>query len=149
MAKSWPILAIILTITSCARCNFTYGGCEPESESCSDCYLTMKQSLLGKDMNIRNLSVTFFPLKDNIPEFVTVTYCFNDNCTKIRKWFWTHDSSFLFFPLETFQYLSLFFGKPAAFFSQNVTLRLDEECYDATPDMFNLLTQRVSEFCSN
>lgn len=123
---------------------FVYGDCEPANKNCTDCYLTLKKSLLRRDRNIRNLSVAFFPPKDNIPEFVAVTYCFDDHCTEKKRWFWTHDSSYLFFPIETFQYLSLFFGKPAAFFSREVQLRLDEECQNASIDMFTLLTQRVS-----
>ena len=145
MASKWSIFVIILIIINFGvSTNVTFGGCQPENQTCTDCYHKLKESLLKRDINVRSLSVAFFPPKHNIPEFVTVKYCFDENCDLHRIWYWTHDSSFLFFPLQTFQYLSLFFGKPAALFSQNVTLVLDGNCYGAMPDMFRLLTQRVS-----
>ena len=147
MASTCSILLMVLTVINSGVCieqTFTYGNCQSGKENCSDCYLTLKKSLLGSDENIQNLSVAFFPPKDNLPEFVTVTYCFDDNCLLQQNWFWTHDSSYSFFPIKTFQYLSLFFGKPAEFFSRTVQLRLDEECHNASVDMFTLLTQRVS-----
>ncbi len=121
-----------------------FGGCQPENQTCAKCYHKIKESLLKKDKNVRALSTAFFPPKDNLPEFVNVTYCFDEICNKPRIWYWTHDSSYLFFPMKTFQYLSLFFGKPATFFSRNVTLYLDMECYNASYQLFYLLTQRVS-----
>ena len=141
------ILAIIhvhISTSVSVQSNVTYGDCESEDENCATCYLRLKESLLRRDRNIQNLNMAFFPPKDNLPDFVTVTYCFDRSCTIPQKWFWTRDSSYLFFPIETFQYLSLFFGKPAAFFTQTVQLQLDEECHNASTDMFTLLTQRVS-----
>ena len=120
-----------------------FGVCQPENQTCTECYHKLKESLLRTDKNIQSLSTAFFPPKDNIPEFVIVTYCFDEICNKTRKWYWTHDSSYLFFPMKTFQYLSLFFGKPTAFFSRNVTLNLDADCHDASHELLNLLTQRV------
>lgn len=121
-----------------------YGICQPEIQTCTECYRKLKESLLRSDKNILSLSSAFFPPKDNLPEFVIVTYCFDEICSKTRRWYWTHDSSYLFFPMQTFQYLSLFFGKPATFFSRNLTLYLDMECYNASHDLVNLLTQRVN-----
>ena len=120
-----------------------FGVCQSENQTCTECYHKLKESLLRTDKNIQSLSIAFFPPKDNIPEFVIVTYCFDEICNKTRKWYWTHDSSYLFFPMKTFQYLSLFFSKPAAFFSRNVTLNLDVDCYNASNELLNLLTQRV------
>ena len=127
-----------------ADTNVTFGGCLPDNTNCSVCYLTLKQSLLKRDDNVRRLSQTFFPPRDNQPEFVQVTYKFGDYITNNSFWFWTHDSPYLFFPIEIFQYLSLFFGKPASLFSKSVNLTLDEECMEAQHEMMLLLTQRVS-----
>ena len=141
------IFILVLTLTHfgvCIDSDVQFGGCQPENLTCSECYYKLKEILLKSDTNVRALSTTFFPPKDNLPEFVVVTYCFDDICNRTRTWYWTHDSSYLFFPPQTFQYLSLFFGKPATFITKNVTLMLDEECYEAHIDMFNLLTQRVS-----
>lgn len=119
-----------------------FGSCPAGKDTCSECYLALKKSLLSKDDNIRNLSLAFFPPRSNKPEFVTVTYKFDDESSQV--WFWTHESSYLFFPLRTFQYLSLFFGKLETQVSQNVTLTLDAECNNTKPENLVLLTQRVS-----
>ena len=143
------LLLIFLTLLHyngvSADLDVEYGICQPENQTCAECYRKLKESLLRTDKNILSLSSAFFPPKDNLPEFVIVTYCFDEEiCSKTRVWYWTHDSSYLFFPIKTFQYLSLFFGKPATFFSRNLTLNLDMECYNASHDLLNLLTQRVS-----
>ena len=124
-----------------------FGDCLPGHESCSECYLTLKESLLARDDNIQKLSAAFIPWNASNPIFVTITYEFN-NSNHSEVWYWTTDSSYLFFEITMFQYLSLFFSKPATLFSQKVTLTLDEDCIDAALSndsmMFKLLTQRVS-----
>ena len=120
-----------------------FGSCPDEKNTCKDCYFALKLSLLSRDENIKNLSRTFFPPRANKPEFVTVTYRFDNTTVPPKVWFWTHDSSYLFFPLKTFQYLSLFFGKIETQVSRNVTLTLDEECSDTDHGNMELLTQRV------
>ena len=145
------IFAVILTAVSAGVDSLaddqqgpTFGACQPGHDSCSQCYLALKQSLLGRDDNIQQLSRAFYPWNASNPVFVTVTYNF-ENSNKSKVWYWTVDSSFLFFQITTFQYLSLFYSKPAGFFSQKVHLTLDENCTEASEDMFKLLTQRVSE----
>ena len=141
-------LTVLLLMTSSlvvitTKADVSFGDCLPGKETCSECYLTLKKALLGRDDNIQRLSNAFFPPRANIPEFVTVTYVF-ENTNESQIWYWTHDSSYLFFQFTTFQYLSLFFGKPADLFSQKLTLTLDQDCA-ATPNVtFRLLTQRVS-----
>ena len=125
-----------------------FGDCLPDHNTCSECYLTLKESLLSRDDNIQNLSTAFFPWNASNPIFVTVNYKFN-NSNHSEVWYWTTDSSYLFFEITTFQYLSLFFSKPATLFSQQVTLTLDEDCIEAAINedkMFKLLTQRVSMY---
>ena len=143
--SSLHILITVLPLlhTGASR-NVTFGGCLPHSTNCSVCYHTLKESLLKRDDNVRKLSETFFPPRKNQPEFVEVKYQFGENTNSDSQvWFWTHDSSYLFFPIEIFQYLSLFFGKPASLFSQKVNLTLDEDCSGASNDIMLLLTQRV------
>lgn len=146
MLQLWSCIAVILLarMSLGVASEGKFGACQPENKSCSECYHNLKKSLLESDKNVRRLTVAFFPPDQNIPEFVTVNYCFNEDCSKNRTWFWTHDSSYLFFPLQTFQFLSLFFSKPASLFSQNVSVTLDEECYRTDHVMLTLLTQRVS-----
>ena len=146
MSPLYLFLMVTLTTTTSigVSTDVIFGYCESENQTCADCYYKLKESLLQRDKNIQNLSLAFFPPNKNIPEFVAVTYCFNENCTNPEKWFWTHDSSYLFFPIETFQYLSMFFGKPASLFSQKLFVTLDAECNNTDHNLMKLLTQRVS-----
>ena len=149
------IIALLIFLISSRASNASYnrsrrrfGDCLEGHESCSECYLTLKESLLSRDDNIQNLSAAFFPWNASNPIFVTVTYNFN-NLDDSEVWYWTTDSSYLFFEITTFQYLSLFFSKPAALFSQKVNLTLEEDCNYADDRMFKLLTQRVRTLVAN
>ena len=139
--STFHVLITVLLLHTGASRNVTFGDCLPYSTNCSVCYHTLKESLLKRDDYVRKLSETFFPPRNNQPEFVEVTYLFSDNDSQV--WYLTHDSPYLFFPIEIFQYMSLFFGKPASLFSQKVTLTLDEDCSGASHDIMLLLTQRV------
>ena len=144
MILKYVILISILSFTHCGLSqDVQYGGCQPENQTCAECYYKLKMSLLKSDVNIRNLSTTFYPPTSDSPEFVTVTYCFNENCSTYTTWYWSLESSYLFLPLETFEFLSLYFSKPMQYITQNVKLYLDEECKHADNKWFNLLTQRV------
>ncbi len=150
MEKKYFIVGAILILTTLVVITVeaddaSFGACLPGKESCSECYLTLKKSLLGRDDNIQRLSNAFFPPRANIPEFVTVTYEF-ENTSESQIWYWTHDSSYLFFQFTTFQYLSLFFGKPAELFSQELNLILDQDCATTPNVTFRLLTQKVSYY---
>ena len=114
-------------------------------DSCKD-YTVLENSLFENEANKMNLSVAFFPLQDNPPEFVKVTYNFG-NVTQI--WFWSAHTSHFLHPFEVFQFMSLFFSKPGPYYTGNVTLTLRPEC--AEPGLLpngnsqlQLLTQRVS-----
>ena len=119
------------------------GQCD-EGSNCSECYQTLVKSLLLKDKNLFNLSKAFFPTNsDDRPQFVTITYRFKDtNTTKI--WYWSQRGSFFIYPLQTFEYLSLFFGKASTFFVGSVTVTLERECIHAEEEYMQHLTQRVS-----
>lgn len=144
---------IFMTVISLGGSNnITFGGCVPGKTSCSECYFTLKQSLLKRDDNVFSLSDTFYPPSSNPPEFVKITYTF-ENSQNESIWYWTDKSSYLYLPINTFQFLSLFFGKPETFFTGNVELTLDFECKVANEDSehkehFKLLTQRVSPVIS-
>ena len=140
------IFISLLTLIPCgfsSSSDVQFGGCQPENQTCAECYYRLRVSLLKSDRNIRQLFVAFYPPRYELPEFVTVTYCFDENCNRKKMWYWSQKSSYLFFPLQTFEYLSLYFSQPMKYITQNVTLFLDEECYEADNHMFNLLTQRV------
>ena len=137
-----PLLMLIATNVAVMYAeDDSFGSCPTGKDSCSECYLALKKSLLGRDDNIRNLSLAFFPTRASSAEFVTVIYNF-DNVTT-QTWFWTQESSYLFFPLKTFQFLSLFFGKLERDVFQQVTLTLDAECNATNQKTMELLTQRV------
>ena len=139
-------ILLVLTVAAAAhsRINPPFGSCPEGKGNCSECYLALKVSLLSRDDNVKNLSQAFFPPRALNPEFVTVNYYFGDDTASSQVWFWTQDSSYLFFPLQTFQYLSLFFGKIASQVSQEVNLTLDSECNNTKDENLVLLTQRVS-----
>lgn len=144
------LLGLLMCTFTCATGNsndtdLPFGSCLVGRESCSECYLTLKKSLLSRDDNILNLSLAFYPPQTNVPEFVSITYLFGEapNANS-QMWFWTHDSSYLFFPLQTYQYHSLFFGKLEREVSQSLILTLDAECYATPNTTMELLTQRVS-----
>jgi hypothetical protein len=140
------IFISLLTLIRCASsssADFQFGGCQPENQTCAECYHGLRVSLLKSDLNIRQLLTAFYPSRSDLPEFVTVTYCSNENCNLNKTWYWSQESSYLFLPLQTFEFLSLYFSKPMLYITQSVTLFLDEECFEADDDMFNLLTQRV------
>ena len=119
------------------------GQCDKGS-NCSECYQMLVIALLSKDQNLFNLSKAFFPTNsDDRPQFVTITYRFNDT-NETKTWYWSEKGSFFVYPLQTFEYLSLFFGKASAFFSGSVTVTLDQDCADAEEDFMQHLTQRVS-----
>ena len=151
MSYSIAITILLLLLLDSAGTSYgkegsrNFGDCLEGHESCSECYLALKVSLLSRDDNIQNLSAAFYPSSANIPIFVTVIYNFN-NSNHSEVWYWTTDSAYLFFEITTFQFLSLFFSKPAALFSQKVTLTLEEDCIGANDNMFRLLTQRVCNY---
>ena len=143
------LLGLLLCMFACAtgsnETDRPFGSCLDGKESCSECYLSLKKSLLSRDDNILNLSLAFYPPQSNIPEFVSITYLFGEaSDSTSQEWFWTHDSSYLFFPLKTFQCHSLFVGKLERDVSQTLTLTLDAECSTASNKHMELLTQRVS-----
>ena len=75
-----------------------------------------------------------------------LTYHFkNESIDEPATWFWTAQSSYFLHPLHTFQYLSLFFGKPEAFYIQQADVTLNAtDCWGVDDTHLELLTQRVS-----
>ena len=141
------IILTFLSPCSGATNNFVFGQCSPGKDSCHDCYISLAQHLFQSDENVFNLSETFFPVDTNTPVFVVVRYHFqNDSFTKTRKWFWGASSSYFLYPVATFQFLSLFFGKPEAFWTSEVDITLNAtECEGVKHKHLTLLTQRVSK----
>ena len=125
---------------------FSFGACQPGEESCRDCYLTLVKSLLGNDGNVYNLSRVFTTGDFDEPSFVKVNYWFqfnNESSTK-ETWFWAKTQTYLFHPLEIFQFISLFFGNPRELYETTVNLSLNgTECYGVNDNYMALLTQRV------
>lgn len=130
------------------RQDVIFGDCVKDNHGCKDCYRALTQELLKRDDNVFKLSETFFPPDTNPPEFVAVTYCFKDEGDKglnsTQTWYWVEQSSYFLFPPDSFQYLSLFFGKPEEFYAQEVSVTLNAtNCFGVKPEYLKLLTQRV------
>ena len=138
-------LSVTVVAASSATNNFVFGECSPGKDSCRDCYISLAQHLFQNDENVFNLSKAFFPPETNTPDFVVVRYHLQNatyNDTKV--WFWGASASFFMYPIATFQFLSLFFGKPNAFWAAEVDVTLNAtECEGAKNEHLTLLTQRV------
>ena len=146
--KSNLIIAIILVSAVGVKGvyvekNFTFGGCEPEKDSCTECYLTLAKSLLGNGANVLNLMNAFFPPNLNPPDSVIVTYHFRNTGHK-SVWFWGTTFGYFLHPLAHFQFLSLLFAKPEPLYEQTVEVTLDAGCYGVNDNFMQVLTQRVS-----
>ena len=125
--------------------NFVFGECSPGKDSCRDCYISLAQHLFQSDDNVFNLSKAFFPVDTNTPVFVVVRYHFqNASYERAQTWFWGASASYFQYPVATFQFLSLFFGKPEEFWTSEVDITLNAtECEGAKIEHLTLLTQRV------
>ena len=147
------LLGTIYTIAVCfssvggrTTSNFVFGECSPGKDSCRDCYVSLAQHLFQGDENVFNLSQAFFPPDTNTPEFVVVRYHFkNASIDTVETWFWGASASYFIYPLATFQFLSLFFGKPEAYWTAEVDVTLNAtECEGVRMQHLTMLTQRVS-----
>ena len=126
--------------------NFVFGDCEPDKESCRDCYLTLVKSLFKNETNVFNLTRIFLPPIGNPPDSVIVTYQFYNETIDIKEvWFWATTFGYFLHPLAHFEYMSLLFGKPEPLHKQSVSVTLNAtECYGVSDGFMLLLTQRVS-----
>lgn len=140
------ILAVLALTNTPVFANIEFGACAPEKNTCNVCYRALQEQLLKQDENVYRLSKAFFPPNTNPPEFVKVIYNFmnKDKINESQTWFWVEQSSYFLFPPDTFQFLSLFFGKPKTYYSQVVTVTLNaSECHGVNNSYMTLLTQRV------
>jgi hypothetical protein len=131
--------------------DFEYSRCNEGQDSCCDCYAELVRAVLGNDDNVFSLNKAFFPPETNPAEFIVITYCFmNESMKESAVWFWTEQPSYLLHPLHIFQFLSLFFGKPEAFYTQEANITLNAtDCWGVDDTHLELLTQRVSAYSKN
>ena len=140
-------VSLALTFTSgSSSSSFIFGKCQVGRDTCRDCYISLAQSLFQSDDNVFNLSQAFFPPDTNTPKFVVVRYHFkNESMHAVEVWFWGASASYFIYPLTTFQFLSLFFSKPEAYWIEEVDVTLNAtECLRARKEHLIMLTQRVS-----
>ena len=157
MALSFTILSLALLMSQCLSSmngenqeQFTFAKCEPNREECRDCYFSLVKSLLGKADNVFNLINAFSPPGKNEPEYVIVTYHFdNDALIEEKNWFWSKSVAYYLFPMDVLQMLSLFLSKGDQRYQQHVRVTLNAtECWGVKNDYMTLLTQKVSH-CQN
>ena len=129
--------------------------CEAGKDSCSDCYFKLVSEITKHDMNMFNLQNGFFPPEKSSPVFITVYYRYgnhSDDCNVAdtdsniteKVWFWSNTIFYMLQPVHVLQYTSLFFADTATFYTSEICLMLDPDCYDAGDEHMKLLTQRVS-----
>ena len=132
--------------------------CMPESKSCAECYSALVSQVINRDENLFDLQNAFFPPQNASPLFVTVYYQYGNrsyHCDLKSKgkgevpesstevWFWSRTLFYMFQPIHVFQYTSLLFSD-LKYYSSEICLVLDPECYNADREHMRLLTQRVS-----
>ena len=126
---------------------FTFGAHLPGKESCKECYLTLVKSVLGNSDNVFNLSNVFTSGDHDDPSFMIVNYEFefHDQPSQREIWLWAETQTYFLYPLDVFQFISLYFGNPREFYETSVSLSLNgTECYGVKNEYMRLLTQRVS-----
>ena len=111
------------------------------AQLCSDLTL-LERDLFQSGQNRYQLTKTFFPPRNAYPVFVTVNYTFEDSNTT-RLWYWSESEFFLIQPLEIFQFSSLFFSN-LPHRQASLSLTLPRYCRDASDEIMEVLTQRVS-----
>lgn len=141
---SWYKGILLSAVLSCVL-HETMADCsanESESGGCDQCYQTLASSLLNTKDNKYHLRKTFFPPDTISPDFVTVTYQFDNTSVPNQTWYWSAGVFYFYQPLRVFQFTSLLFGPPDIP-RRNVTLSLPAECENAPEDFMQLLTQTV------
>ena len=153
MALSFIILALLMSQCLSSICGenqeqFTFAKCEPNREKCRDCYFALVKSLLGRADNVFSLINAFSPPGKNEPEYVIVTYSFqNSTLSEDKNWFWSKSVAYYLFPMNVLQMLSLFLSKNDLKYQQQVRVTLNAtECWGVNNDYMTLLTQKVSHF---
>ena len=126
-------LFLLVMCFHCLQCSL--------AQFCSDLTL-LERDLFQSGQNRYQLTKTFFPPRNAHPVFVIVNYTFEDsNTTKL--WYWSESEFYLIQPLEIFQFSSLFFSNfPHR--QASLSLTLSGYCRDASDEMMEVLTQRVS-----
>lgn len=134
MIKSLPLL--LLTLVSLPT------GHARNNVSCTDNYYRLEGSLLSNQENRYQLMRTFYPPRSPRPVIVKVIYIYSGDMNYTNTWFWTESQFYLIQPLEIFRYTSLFFSNLPHRQSE-VRVELDEDCFGASDEYMELLTQRV------
>ena len=131
------------TVENGAECDIKQQSSSSDLGPCS-CYSQLEKSLFATEKNRFNLKKTFFPPENNVPEFVTVVYSF-ENSSTTSVWFWSAETSHFLYPNEVFQFLSLLFSKPQEYYTGKLEVTLKEDCANLsnTSGNLQLLTQRV------
>ena len=156
------VLLLLLSVVWNISKTTAYGEIDIEckNNTCTRCYRMLATELLKNADNYIALQSTFFPPDDSGPDFVIVTYIFDDQeyLTETESaiqnlsnhvWFWSSSAYFFYHPLQAIQFTSLGFSDPSLR-QRNITLHLPASCYysenitDPGPFNMKLLTQRVS-----
>ena len=175
-ASAWAILTyntikmlikivFLLLATTYKATAFGEIDIECENNACTKCYKTLATELLKNADNYIALQSTFFPPDDSGPDFVIVTYLYDQydvneielitmQNSSSQVWFWSSSAYFFYHPLRVFQFTSLGFSDPSLR-QRSVSLHLPTTCYDPEENytrsdysnsgsFMKLLTQRVS-----
>ena len=147
MASGAWYKGILLTAVLSCLLHEAMADCSNEgnSRSCDQCYQTLSSFLVNTSDNNFRLRKTFFPPDKTPPDFVTVTYQYNNMSNVNQTWYWSAGVFYFFQPKQVFQFTSLFFGT-GDFLKGTVTLTLPAQCENAPEDFMEQLTQMVSSY---
>ena len=111
--------------------------------TCATSFTVLEDDLLSQEENRYNLLKAFYPPRNALPVFVTVTYLFGETGNQ-SVWYWSESEFYLIQPLDVLQFTSLFHSN---FYYRmgKMELHLNQDCAEAGPEFMEMLTQRVSE----
>ena len=112
--------------------------------TCATCFRRLVNSAITPEQNQFEMQEAFFPPEVANPVYVVVHYSFigrEENVT----WYWSQSQYYAsFHPLPVYQLTSLFFGD-FKFHTEELSLTLESDCFEAPEQYMRLLTQRVKQ----
>ncbi len=131
-----------------AKCNST----DVHYEGCSTNFSVLEQALYDTCHNKFELISKFYPARETVTQYATVTYIFLGADIPKQHWIWTTGTFYFVQPPAVLRFTSLLFVYPESNMKQ-VTIYLPVECKDASTirsistgdeGMLEILTRRVS-----
>lgn len=123
------------------------GGGGRGERNCTNSFTVLEESLLSSESNRFNLLKAFYPPRNALPVFQTVTYNFeSETVNQSKVWYWAQSEVFLVQPLDVLQFTSLFHSN-LQYRVGDLELMLPGDCLETKNEFIEILTERVSVKC--